>query len=439
MRLAMIGTGYVGLVTGTCFAETGNDVVCVDIDREKIDALRRGQLPIYEPGLAELVARNQREGRLEFTTDLAAALDGARVVFIAVGTPSRENGSADITALWRVVDDIRKYASDGKIVVVKSTVPVGSCAQVEARLNQGSLNRHRVASNPEFLKEGCAVDDFMKPDRVVVGARDSEVGELLRELHAPFQRSGQPYLLMSLESSEMTKYMANALLATKISCVNEVANLCERVDADVNSVRRGIGYDQRIGFQFLHPGPGYGGSCFPKDVRAIVALSEATGVSAHLARAVDRVNEEQKRLLFAKLSEELSAGLSQAPIAVWGLAFKPRTDDVRDAPSLVLLDALLDAGAEIRVHDPEAIRNTREIYGDRLTYCERPYDALDDAQALVIVTEWNEYRQPDFREMRRRLARPLIVDGRNLYEPGRVHGLGFTYCSIGRRTLRPEA
>ncbi len=439
MRLAMIGTGYVGLVTGTCFAETGNDVVCVDIDREKIDALRHGQLPIYEPGLAELVARNQREGRLEFTTDLAAALDGARVVFIAVGTPSRENGSADITALWRVVDDIRKYASDGKIVVVKSTVPVGSCAQVEVRLNQGSLNQHRVASNPEFLKEGCAVDDFMKPDRVVVGARDSEVGELLRELHAPFQRSGQPYLLMSLESSEMTKYMANALLATKISFVNEMANLCERLDADVNSVRRGIGYDQRIGFQFLHPGPGYGGSCFPKDVRAIVALSEATGVSAHLARAVDRVNEEQKRLLFAKLSEELGAGLDQARIAVWGLAFKPRTDDVRDAPSLVLLDALLEAGAEIRVHDPEAIRNAREIYGDRLTYCERPYDALDDAQALVIVTEWNEYRQPDFREMRRRLARPLIVDGRNLYEPGRVHGLGFTYCSIGRPTLRPEA
>ena len=437
MKIAVIGTGYVGLVSGICLAESGNDVTCVDVDEAKVHALHEGRLPIYEPGLGELLSNNQREGRVHFTTDLGAALAGRELVFIAVGTPQGEDGSADLGALWQVADQIRQLATDSKVVVVKSTVPVGTNARLLARLNDGAAIRHRTASNPEFLKEGCAIDDFLKPDRVVVGVREAEVAKILRELHAPFLRTDHPFLVMTPESAEMTKYVANAMLATKISFVNEMANLCERLGADINDVRVGIGHDQRIGFQFLFPGVGYGGSCFPKDVRALTAMAERNEVAPRVLRAVDEVNEAQKQVLFAKITELLGTNLGGRTIAVWGLAFKPRTDDVREAPSLVLLQRLLDAGATLRVHDPQAMGNIRQVFGDRLTYCERSYDALENADALAILTEWQGFRHPDFAGMLERLRQPIVIDGRNLYDPQRMRQLGITYASIGRQTVRP--
>jgi UDPglucose 6-dehydrogenase len=426
----------VGLVTGTCLAESGNEVVCIDIDPEKIDDLKRNILPIYEPGLKELVERNQQARRLTFTTDLGAGVRASQAVFIAVGTPQGETGAADLSAVWSVVDGIRETAAESKIVVVKSTVPVGTNAKVAERLG-GGRPRHATASNPEFLKEGCAVDDFMKPDRVVVGTCVLKVAGLLRELYAPFLRSGHPLLVMSPESAEMTKYVANCCLATKISFINEMANLCERLGADVNDVRRGIGHDQRIGFQFLHPGVGYGGSCFPKDVSAMIALSAEVGLPSRVLQAVHQVNQSQKGLLMRKLLELLDGDVSGKTIAVWGLAFKPRTDDVREAPSLVLIDALLEAGAEVRAFDPEALENARRILGDRITYCDRAYGTTERADALAVVTEWQEFRNPDFEVLRRLMTRPIIVDGRNLYEPAQMAQLGFTYASVGRQTVRP--
>jgi UDPglucose 6-dehydrogenase len=434
MRIAVIGTGYVGLVTGTCFAESGNDVVGIDIDETKIAKLQVGEIPIYEPGLTELVERNIEDGRLTFTTNLAKGLAGAKVVFIGVGTPQMEDGSANLNALWAVVDGIKKEADDSKLVVVKSTVPVGTNAKVFERL-QGGKAKHRAASNPEFLKEGCAVEDFMKPDRVVVGVREDESAELLKELHAPFLRAEQPFLAMSPESAEMTKYVANAMLAVKISFINEMANLCERLGADINQVRRGIGHDRRIGFHFLHPGVGYGGSCFPKDVRAMVKLCEAVGVNPRMLEAVDDVNEAQKSVLFGKVKELLGAELKGKTVAVWGLAFKPRTDDIREAPALVLIDSLLGEGVQVRVHDPVAMENVRAIYGDKLSYSDRPYGSLEGADCLAIVTEWQEFRNPDFEVMRRLMKTPNVADGRNLYEPPAMAELGFTYSSIGRRTV----
>jgi UDPglucose 6-dehydrogenase len=437
MRLTIVGTGYVGLVTGTCFAESGNDVTCVDILADKIARLARGEVPIYEPGLEELVERNLSEGRLRFTTDLGEALIDRSLVFIAVGTPQGPNGAADLSALWSVIDDVRRKAAGETIVVVKSTVPVGTNAKVRERINEGGSIQHRVASNPEFLKQGSAVEDFMRPDRVIVGVRDSEAAEVLRELYAPYLRTGRPFLVMSPESAELTKYVANAILAAKISFINEMANLCERAGADINDVRQGIGHDARIGFQFLHPGVGFGGSCFPKDVRELAATAERLGVSAHVLHAIDRVNDNQKQVLYRKLVELLGSDLSRSTIAVWGLAFKPRTDDVREAPSLTLIHHLLESGARLRVHDPQALENVRRIFGDRLTYCARPYEALEGADALAIVTEWQEFRQPDWQLMRRLLRRLIIVDGRNLYDPQRMARLGFTYSSIGRRTVEP--
>jgi UDPglucose 6-dehydrogenase len=434
MHLAVIGTGYVGLVTGTCFAESGNDVTCIDIDENKIAKLQAGEIPIYEPGLAELVERNIEDGRLKFTTNLAKGLAGAKAVFVGVGTPQMDDGSANLNALWAVVDGIREHAVDPKLVVVKSTVPVGTNAKVFERL-QGGKARHRAASNPEFLKEGCAIEDFMKPDRVVVGVRDDESAEILRELHAPFLRSEQPFLVMSPESAEMTKYVANAMLATKISFINEMANLCERLGGDINQVRRGIGHDRRIGFHFLFPGVGYGGSCFPKDVRAMVKLCESVGVSPRMLEAVDDVNEKQKSVLFGKVKELLGADLKGKTVAVWGLAFKPRTDDVREAPALSLIDALLEEMVHIRVHDPVALENVQGIYGSKLTYCDKVYETLEGADCLAIVTEWQEFRNPDFEIMRRLMNRPIVIDGRNLYEPQTMSELGFTYSSIGRRTV----
>jgi len=432
MKITMVGTGYVGLVTGTCLAESGNEVVCVDKDERKLATLESGGLPIYEPGLLELVSRNRREGRLRFTSNMADGVAHGHLIFLAVGTPQGDDGSADLSALWAVADSIAAHASGPKIVVVKSTVPVGTNRALAEHLVKRTSQPIDVASNPEFLKEGAAVDDFMRPDRVVVGVRRPEVGRVLRELYAPYLRTEQPFLVMSPESAEMTKYVANAMLSTKISFINEMANLCERMGADINDVRRGIGHDARIGFQFLHPGSGYGGSCFPKDVRALIAMSRELGTPVRIMEAVDGVNEAQKRVLYQKIQKHYGESLKEKTLAVWGLAFKPRTDDIREAPALVLIDALLADGVKVRVHDPEALANVRAIYGDRLVYCDRPYGALEGADGLAIVTEWQEFRNPDFEVMRRLLRQPVIFDGRNLYDPQALTGLGFSYYAIGR-------
>lgn len=433
MKIAVIGTGYVGLVTGTCFAESGNDVVCIDKDVRKINVLEQGQLPIYEPGLQELVQRNRRDGRLLFTTDLAAGIAPAQVIFIAVGTPQSYDGSADLSTVWAVTDAVAAHVNGPKIVVIKSTVPVGTNRAVHERLASKAKYSLDVASNPEFLKEGAAIDDCMKPDRIVVGVRRPEVAATLQELYAPFLRTEHPFLVMSPESAEMTKYTANAMLATKISFINEMANLCERMGADINDVRRGIGTDARIGFQFLFPGAGYGGSCFPKDVRALVSMSKQLHVAAPIMEAVDRVNEAQKQVLVNKVRAHYRAALSEKTLAIWGLAFKPRTDDIREAPALAFVDAMLADGARLRVHDPEAMANVKTTYGDRLTYCDRPYGAVEGADGLVIVTEWQEFRNPDFEIMARLLREKVIFDGRNLYDPKTPASYGFTYYSIGRR------
>jgi UDPglucose 6-dehydrogenase len=439
MKVAVIGTGYVGLVTGTCLAESGNDVVCVDNNLKKVETLNAGRLPIYEPGLLELVQRNKEDGRLAFTTDLVAAVRTARLIFIAVGTPQSDEGDADLSAVFAVADaigDALKGTPPGqpgsRVVITKSTVPVGTNAKVAERLAAKGCGHVDVASNPEFLKEGAAIDDFMKPDRVVVGVRKPEVGEVLRELYAPFLRTERPFLAMTPESAEMTKYVANAMLATKISFINEMANLCDRVGADVNDVRKGIGHDQRIGFQFLFPGPGYGGSCFPKDVEAIIAVGRKAGVSLKLMRAVDEVNDAQKKVLFGKIQKHFGDALRGKTLAIWGLAFKPRTDDIREAPALTLIDALLAAGAGVRVHDPEAMDNVKAIYGGKLHYTDRPYGALEGADGLAIVTEWQEFRNPDFEVMKRLLKAPVIFDGRNVYDERVMATYGFTYYGIGR-------
>ena len=432
MKIAMIGTGYVGLVTGTCFADSGNDVVCVDINEAKIEGLRQGKIPIYEPGLSELVLRNSEAGRLTFTTDLAAAVSSCRIVYLAVGTPPAEDGSADLSALRTVVDQMAPHLREDAIVVTKSTVPVGTNQYIFDRLQEQLDREVDVASNPEFLKEGAAIEDFMKPDRVVVGVRRSEVSEVLHELYRPFLRTDRPFLSMSPQSAELTKYVANALLSTKISFINEMANLCERMDGDINDVRRGIGHDQRIGFAFLFPGVGYGGSCFPKDVRALAAMARNHGLDPRIMDAVDLVNREQKKVLVEKIESQFGGEIAGKRFAVWGLAFKPRTDDIREAPALTLLDYLLEKGALPQVHDPEACENIKAIYGNQLIYCEGAMDALNGADALAINTEWKAYHNPDFSEMRTRMNGHVIFDGRNLYEPKRMVEHGFVYHSIGR-------
>jgi UDPglucose 6-dehydrogenase len=434
VKIAVVGTGYVGLVTATCLAESGNEVVGIDKDAAKIATLESGKLPIYEPGLLELVQRNRREQRLTFTTDLAGAVPSARLVFIAVGTPPASDGGADLSNLWAVGEAMAPHMRPDAVVIIKSTVPVGTNRQLMTRMTTRAGRPIEVASNPEFLKEGAALDDFMKPDRVVVGVRRAEVGELLHELYAPYLRTERPFLAMSPESAEMTKYVANAMLATKISFINEMANLCEKVGADINDVRRGIGHDERIGFQFLFPGAGYGGSCFPKDVNALVHLAHTLDQPVHLIEAVDRVNNLQKHILPRKVKAHYGPALQEKCLAVWGLAFKPKTDDIREAPALTLIDAMLAEGVRLRVHDPEAIANVRRIYGDRLVYCDRPYGALEGADGLAIVTEWPEFRRPDFEVMRRLLREPVIFDGRNLYEPKTLLSSGFTYYAIGRLT-----
>lgn len=439
MHITVIGTGYVGLVTGTCFAESGNDVTCVDIDRKKVQALNAGRIPIYEPGLSDLVHRNVAAGRLQFTTELAGAAEIADLVFLAVGTPPSADGSADLSALWAVAGALAPHLRHDAIVVTKSTVPVGTNAKLLARLNQLTGRTCRVASNPEFLKEGAAIDDFTKPDRVVVGVRDPADADVLRRLYAPFMRTDKPFLVMSPESAEMTKYVANALLATKISFINQMANLCEHFDADINDVRRGIGHDSRIGFAFLFPGVGYGGSCFPKDVRALASTFQDCGLEPRILDAVDWVNERQKLVLQTKIEEHFRGELSGKTLAVWGLSFKPKTDDVREAPALVLIERMLELGVRVRVHDPESLENVRAAYGDRLEYCDEPMSTLDGADALAIATEWSEFRNPDFNEMRTRMNQPVIFDGRNLYQPREMAALGFVYYSIGRPVASPAA
>jgi UDPglucose 6-dehydrogenase len=437
VKIAVVGTGYVGLVTGTCLAESGNDVVCVDKVAAKIEMLQNGKIPIYEPGLAELVHRNYRDGRLKFTTDLPLGMAEAELVFIAVGTPQGEDGGANLNGIWSVGREIAENLTSPKTIVIKSTVPVGTNAELTRRMAEITEVPFDVANNPEFLKEGAAIDDFNKPDRVVVGARRPEVIEQLHDLYRPFLRTERPFLAMTPESAEMTKYVANCMLATKISFINEMANLCERYNADINEVRRGIGHDQRIGFSFLFPGVGYGGSCFPKDIRAVIHMAKMAGIPSVMMDAVDAVNNAQKDVLARKILEHFNGNAEGKTVAVWGLAFKPKTDDIREAPALVLIDQLLAAGVSVRVHDPEAIANVKETYGDRLIYCDRPYGALEQADALAIVTEWNEFRNPDFEVMHRLLRHPVIFDGRNLYDPAQMAELGFSYQGIGRVVPEP--
>jgi len=432
VKVAVVGTGYVGLVVGACLAETGNDVLCADVDAAKIDGLRQNRLPIYEPGLQPLVERNQRGGRLRFTTDVGGAVERSDVIFIAVGTPPDEDGSADLQHVLDVARTIGQRMNAPKIVITKSTVPVGTAEKVRAEIAKQTKTTFHVCSNPEFLKEGAAVEDFMKPDRVVVGVDSPDAAQAIGELYAPFVRTGNPIIFMDIPSAEMTKYAANAMLAARISFMNQIARLCEVVGADVTQVRKGIGTDRRIGSAFLFPGPGYGGSCFPKDVKALIRTAEDRGVSLEILKAVEQANERQKRALYDKLHSHFDGKLRGHTIAVWGLAFKAETDDVRESPALVLVDALLDAGATVRVHDPAALETARRHFGNRVCYAPQAYDALTGAAALAIVTEWLEYRNPDFTRIKRALSRPLIVDGRNLYDPQRMARLGFIYESIGR-------
>jgi len=432
MKVAVVGTGYVGLVVGACLAEAGNDVACADVSSEKIDGLRKNQLPIFEPGLDTLVERNQEEGRLRFTTDVGAAVEASEIVFIAVGTPPDEDGSADLQHVLAVAETIGDHMNTPKIVITKSTVPVGTAEKVRRAIAGRTSEKFHVCSNPEFLKEGAAVEDFMKPDRVVVGVDSPEAAEIVSELYAPFVRTGKPLLFMDIPSAEMTKYAANAMLATRISFMNQIAELCEQVGADVTLVRKGIGSDARIGSAFLFPGPGYGGSCFPKDVKALIRTGDACGVSLDVLKAVEDVNARQKRRIFEKLHEAVEGNLHGRRVAVWGLAFKAETDDMRESPAIDLIRALLDAGATVRAYDPQAVDNARHVFGDRIEYAEHAYDAVTGADALTIVTEWLEFRNPDFGRLKSLLKTPLIVDGRNLYEPARMRQLGFRYVGIGR-------
>ena len=433
MKIAVVGTGYVGLVVGACFAETGNEVVCVDVNEQKIRALRRGRIPIYEPGLDELVTRNLAEKRLRFSTALGRAAREVEIVFVAVGTPPDEDGSADIQYVLAAVRDLARAIDGYTVVALKSTVPVGTAERVRTVMAAETAHEFSVVSNPEFLKQGSAVDDFFKPDRVVVGTStgDERAGALMRTLYAPFTRTGSPILLMDCPSAELSKYAANAMLATRVSFMNEMANVCERVGANVDDVRRVVASDSRIGPSFLFPGIGYGGSCFPKDVQALVRSAKDSNYQFRILEAVETVNTTQKRRLFDKMRSVLGP-LKGARIGIWGLAFKPRTDDMREAPSIVLIEALLAAGAKVTAYDPKAYPAARAIFGPRITLAARSYDALEGADALGIVTEWSEFREPDFARMRTLMRAPVIFDGRNLFDLEQMRTLGFTYHSIGR-------
>ena len=431
MNLAVVGTGYVGLVAGTCFAESGNEVICVDIDEEKISMLQEGRVPIYEPGLEEMVRRNAAEQRLFFTTDLDDAVRKASIIFIAVGTPQGPNGDANLDHVRATAKGIAKAMDGFRIIVTKSTVPVGTAARLRQWVGEETAHPFAIVSNPEFLKEGAAVEDFMKPDRVVLGGDNLEALEAVKGIYEPFVRTGNPILVMDSCSAEMSKYAANAMLATKISFINEIARLCETKGADVGEVRRAIALDRRIGPHFIFPGVGYGGSCFPKDIRAMISMGgEETEMV--LLKAVEHINERQKGLLIEKVNRHFGPDLSGLTFAVWGLAFKPRTDDMRDAPSITVIKALLKAGASVHAFDPEAMGEAKKIFGDRIQYAERNYEALPGADALLVLTEWNEFRRPDFTRIKELLKQPVIFDGRNLYDIADLRKLGFRYYSVGR-------
>jgi len=432
LNIAVIGSGYVGLVVGACLAENGNSVACVDTDAAKIAALKRGEIPIYEPGLNEMLPRNVAEERLRFTTDLDQAVRDAEVIFIAVGTPQDEDGSADLTHVLDVARGIGRAMNGPKVIVNKSTVPVGTAARVREVVSSLTTHPFAVVSNPEFLKEGTAVEDFLKPDRVVIGTDDPQVEAVMRTLYEPFMRTGKPILVMDHASAELTKYAANAMLASRISFMNEIANFCDRVGADVRQVRLGIGSDSRIGASFLFPGVGYGGSCFPKDVRALIRMGHEVAVELPVVEAVHRTNEAQKGLLVSRIAAHLG-GLTGKVVAVWGLAFKPRTDDMREAPAIAVIEGLLLGGARVRAYDPKAEASARRAFGDRIELCARAYEAVKGADALAVVTEWNEFREPDFPRIRALMRHPAIFDGRNIYNPRALRELGFHYEGIGRR------
>jgi UDPglucose 6-dehydrogenase len=431
MRIAVVGTGYVGLVAGACLAENGNEVVCVDHDAAKIRVLQRGKIPIYEPGLEELVRRNRSESRLSFATTLPKAVRRAQVIFIAVGTPQGEDGSADLQHVLGVASEIAQAMNGYKVIVDKSTVPVGTSARVRDVVRRHTTHPFSVVSNPEFLKEGAAIDDFMRPDRVVIGVEDPRAAELMTELYRPFTRTGAPIMVMDCASAELAKYAANAMLATRVSFMNEIANVCELLGADVDHVRRAVGSDKRIGPSFLFPGVGYGGSCFPKDVKALVRFAADRKYDFRILTAVEAVNAAQKQRLFQKMDKHFGS-LKGKRVAVWGLAFKPRTDDMREAPSIDLIHALLAAGAKVQAYDPAAMSVARKIFSGKITYADSSYEALTGADGLAVVTEWNEFREPDFARMRKLMRVPVIFDGRNIYSPDLMKAQGFTYYSVGR-------
>jgi UDPglucose 6-dehydrogenase len=440
MNIGVIGTGYVGLVAGACFSESGNDVICMDVDAAKIARLNRGECPIYEPGLEELIKENLSAGRLSFTTDISQTVTGSEIIFIAVGTPQDQDGSADLRYVLEVAANIGKHMDGSKIVVNKSTVPVGTADLVGAEIKKHSNLEFEVVSNPEFLKEGSAIDDFMKPDRVVIGTNSVEAAEAMRELYSPFVRTGNPILVMDPRSAEVTKYAANAYLATRVTFMNEVANLCERIGADVSQVRRGMGSDSRIGQSFLFPGIGYGGSCFPKDVRALARTAEEHQTHLQIVNAVDRVNEAQKSRLVDKLVEHYgqASSLKGKQIALWGLSFKPKTDDMREAPSITIVKKLSEFGASVVAFDPEAMDEAKRVFSKldcNISFADSAYEALTGADALVIVTEWNQFRRPNFSKIKQALKESVIFDGRNLFEPSTMRRLGFIYYSIGRQVV----
>jgi len=437
MKIAVVGTGYVGLVTGTCFAETGNLVTCIDIDQNKITKLRNGQITIYEPGLEKLFLRNLREERLHFTTSLADGIQDAEVIFLALPTPPGEDGSADLKYILGVARDLGKLLTGYKVIVDKSTVPVGTADKVHAAVRENYSGEFDVVSNPEFLREGVAVDDFMKPDRVVIGAATERAVKVMSELYKPFVRSGNPVMNMDIRSAELTKYAANSFLAMKITFMNEIAQLCELLGADVDMVRRGIGSDERIGKRFLFPGIGYGGSCFPKDVQALALSSKEAGYDFRILNAVMEVNEQMKLHLIPAISEYFGGNLKGKHFALWGLAFKPNTDDIREAPALYMIEALTAAGATVSAYDPEAMQNVKQLLGDKISFAESQYDCIKGADALVIATEWNEFRTPDFNKIQSQLKQKAIFDGRNLFDLDLMRQLGFHYVSIGRALVKP--
>jgi UDPglucose 6-dehydrogenase len=433
MKITIIGTGYVGLVQGACFADTGNSVICMDIDKKKIDNLRKGIIPIYEPGLEEVVKRNVKDGRLAFSTDLKSSVEKSQILFLCLPTPQSEDGSADLSHVMNVSKEIAGYLNEPKIVVSKSTVPVGTVERISAIFQKSGSHSVQVVSNPEFLKEGSALQDSLRPDRIIIGTSDKKTADTMRELYEPFVRTGNPIIVMDEKSAELTKYAANSFLAAKITFMNDLANFCEKVGADIEWIRKGIGSDPRIGKNFLFAGIGYGGSCFPKDVKALIKTSTTHGHPLRILETVDRINEDQKKVMIAKIKKHFSGKLKGKTIAVWGIAFKPQTDDVREAPSTVIISSLLKEGVIVKAHDPVAMPHAKNIYGRRVQLCKTAYAALDKADALVVVTEWNEFRSLDLLAMKSMMKTPVIFDGRNIYDPQEVRDAGFTYYGVGRK------